>query len=249
MASAITFCATSKSGLGHIRRLTNIGNAVRNRNPSVTLDLLTNAALAGLTEAEIALYRHIEIVERDRMADTLLARGVGGPVLVDTAVVPGLTRLPGPLCMVLRETVASRLGQFQLEGGRPWDLIMLPNPSGEWLPDPAAVSARRVEAVGWIWRAADDAEPAAGDAEAPEHPSVLLASGGGGTGETAQYVRAQVETLVRGLRRAQSGPLEIVQVVGPRSAPDVRIDEVDRDAAVTPRAAPAGLGPRPALAH
>ncbi|NNG02998.1 MAG: hypothetical protein HKM95_02725 [Inquilinus sp.] len=228
MAPAITFCATSKSGLGHLRRLTNIGSALRARDPSLTQDLLTNAAVAGLTDAEIGLYRRIEVVERQEMAEVLRARQGGGPVLVDTAVIPGLDRLPGPLCLVLRETVASHLDRFRLEGGRPWDLIMLPNPLDEWRPDPATISARRVEAVGWIWRPPGRAQSGGNDEGPATGLSVLIASGGGGTGETARYVRGEVEPLIRSLRHSLIKPVEILQTVGPRSSAEARIDGVDR---------------------
>ena len=229
MPAAITFCATSKSGLGHLRRLTNIGGALRSRSPSIPLDLLTNAPVAGLTDAEIGLYRRIDVVERQEMADFLLARQGGGPVLVDTAVIPGLDRLPGPLCLVLRETVASQLNRFHLDGDRPWDLVLLPNPADDWRPDAAAIPARRIEAVGWIWRPPGPVPSAVDDGRSARvGGGLLIATGGGGTGETARYIRGEMEPLIEGLHDGLGSPPEIIQTVGPRSSAEARIDGVDR---------------------
>lgn len=151
MARAIAFCATGKTGLGHLRRIANIARAVRERDPARSMALLTNAPVEALPPEDGALFRRIEVTPRQAMARRLSTRD-SGPVVVDTAVLPRLHAVERPLCLVLRETIPERLPGFRLENGRPWDLIVLPQPAGEWRPDPDLVPARRVAAVGYIYR-------------------------------------------------------------------------------------------------
>jgi predicted glycosyltransferase len=228
MKRAIAFCATGKTGLGHLRRIANIARAVREQDAARPIDLLTNAAVEMLPPEETALFRRIEVMPRQNMANRLLAAD-RGPVVVDTAVLPGLHAVAGPLCLVLRETVPERLGAFELGDGRFWDLIILPQPASERRPDPDLVPARQVEAVGHIYRkprARHDrrdgvSQPATGP------PKVLIASGGGGSGPTAFAFAEEVGRLLVSLREAARAPLQIVQALGPRLPDTAGIPGVD----------------------
>lgn len=221
MSAPITFCATGKTGLGHLRRVTNIAAALAARAPHRPLALLTNAALGGLDDDEARLYRAIASEPRDEMARSLRTRGCALAV-VDTAVLPDLHELDAPLCLVLRETVPDRLARFRLERGRPWDLVLIPNPAAHWMPAPGTVPARRVEAAGWIYRDGGAAPGARGTTR-----SVLVASGGGGSGDTAAAFRERVGALLAAVRTGVREPVEIVQALGPRAGEDARVPGVD----------------------
>jgi predicted glycosyltransferase len=216
VSRTIAFCATGKTGLGHLRRIANIARAVREREAARPIDLLTNAAVEVLPPEERALFRSIEVMPRQEMPRRLLAAD-SGTVVVDTVVLPGLHVIAGPLCLVLRETVRERLAAFRLEDGRAWDLIVLPQPPGEWRPDPDLVAARRVEAVGYIYRKPRaQHDPRDGGEATSRPPRVLIASGGGGSEGTAHAFRIEVGQLVEALREERRAPLEVVQALGPR---------------------------------
>lgn len=220
MSRTIAFCATGKTGLGHLRRIANIARAVREQDAARPIDLLANVPVEMLPPEERAFFRRIEMVPRQAMADRLMAADCG-TVVVDTAVLPGLHAIRAPLCLILRETIAARLAAFRLEDGRAWDLIVLPQPAGEWHSDPDLVPARRVEAVGYIYRKprALRARRDGVGAPATGPPRVLIASGGGGGDLTSLTFRDQMSRLVDALREGMCAPLEVVQALGPR-APD-----------------------------
>jgi hypothetical protein len=213
----IAFCATGKTGLGHLRRIVNIARAMREQHAARPIELLTNAAVEVLPPEERALFRRIEVTPRQEMVRRLLAAD-GGTVVVDTAALPGLHAVERPLCLILRETVRERLAAFRLEDGRAWDLIVLPQPAGEWRPDPDLVPARRVEAVGYIYRKPraqrDEREGVGEPATGPAR--ILIASGGGGSNLTSLIFRDQVGRLVQALREEMRAPLEVIQALGPR---------------------------------
>ncbi|MCZ8102037.1 MAG: phosphotransferase [Burkholderiales bacterium] len=190
--------------------------------------LLTNAPVAGLAQEERQLFESIVVVAKAQMAERLAAMPPG-PVVVDTAVIPRLALLADPLCLVLRETVAHRLPAFRLEAGRPWDLVVIPSPREHWRPDLAAIGARHVEHVNWIYRTVG--RPS-GDSALPSRtrPRVLVATGGGGTADTATGLRGAIDDVLYRLPEGNDRP-EVVQVAGPRLAPEgflqhahVRID-------------------------
>lgn len=238
METTITLCGTGRTGLGHLRRITNIAQALHERRPSVPLQLLTNASPEGLTKTEVALYRNIRVVPRAEMA-THLVGSRGGPVVVDTAVLPGLHEVDAPLCLILRETLLTKLERFRLEGARRWDLIIVPHPIEEWRPQAGVIPAKRLEAVGWIYR-----QPSVASQSSHNIPpgrktvtrrTVLIASGGGGSGDTWAAFRKTVEQLIRRLRALTDLPLDFVQAVGPRASIDARIPGVDRSISPGPR--------------
>jgi ABC-type bacteriocin/lantibiotic exporter with double-glycine peptidase domain len=49
------FCATGKSGLGHLRRVTNIASALHQLDPSLKLVLVTNSTVAGSSKIAVVL--------------------------------------------------------------------------------------------------------------------------------------------------------------------------------------------------
>jgi predicted glycosyltransferase len=229
MTEAVTFCATGRTGLGHLRRVTNIARALDESSPGLGFRLLTNAALGGLTAEEADLYQDVVILERCHMVDRMRAES-GGPVVVDTAVLPGLNELDRPLCLILRQTVADKVGHFALDRGRPWDLVILPNPEGHWRPDSSVLPARSVAAVGWIYRHSELSDPR--NVERRERRSasarVLIATGGGGTEDGAAMLGRDLAALLHALREAVRDPFEIVQCLGPSAPATARVDGVDR---------------------
>jgi len=181
----------------------------------------------GLLPEERLLFRRTEVAPRQEMAHRLLV-SEHGPVVVDTAVLPGLHAVAGPLCLILRETVPERLWAFKLEDGRPWDLLILPQPAGEWCPDPDLVPARRVEAVGYIYRRPRVRYQRGGSgAPISGPPQVLIASGGGGSGSTASAFAQEVGRLLVGLREVMRTPVLIVQALGPRGTEQTGVPGAD----------------------
>ena len=235
----MTFCATGKSGLGHLRRVVNVAKALRDTRSRLNLALLTNAPVEDLAAQGLEIYAQVQRAERADMASRL--KSFQGPIVVDTAVVPGLQSCPGPLCLILRETRAQNLGQFRLEGGRPWDLILVPNPKDHWSPDPEQLPARKIVHTGWIYRSTAGTDNAGGPQEtAPKSgagpalpfpashlPTVLVASGGGGKDETARSFRAEVDGLLARLRDLCGREFRVVQALGPLAPANAQLDQAD----------------------
>ncbi|MCP5151185.1 MAG: hypothetical protein H6983_05970 [Ectothiorhodospiraceae bacterium] len=224
-AGAVAFCATGRTGLGHLRRLANVATELARLAPGLPLALLANAPPDGLEPAARALLPWTPCAGRDALAATLADAGPR-VVVVDTAVVPGLAALPAPLVLVLRECPDAAVGRFALDGGRPWDRVVVPNPAAHWLPPAGTPSARRLDAVGWIYRHRSAARPAT------PRPRLLVASGGGGNPDTAAAFRDRVAVLVAGVRQRLGAEVEVVQALGPRAPASSRLPDVD--AAIQP---------------
>lgn len=197
----VWFCATGRTGLGHLRRVSTIAQALSRRRGRPADALLTNATLAGVV-ADRAVFGAVERRDRDTMASSLPR---GAVAVVDTAVVPGIESHDGPLVLVLRETPGDRVGRFRLPGGRPWDLVIVPNPRDHWMPDDGL--GPRVEPTGWIYRKAPRGTTSTGKAE------VLIATGGGGGEEIAATLRETIDPILAAARRR--GTFTAVQAVGP----------------------------------
>ena len=225
MNRTLYFCATGKSGLGHLRRLTNIARALHRRSPDMRLALMSNAPLAGITGREQSLYSEIITTPRAEMATRLAAARPAG-VVVDTAVLPDLSSLAVPLTLVLRETAAEYLSRFSLSPDRPWDLLLLPNPHDEWRPAANTVPARRVEALGWIYRSAPESAPEY-RRSTDSHCRMLIASGGGGCNESWPAISAHLARTIRRVRERLGSKLVVSQVLGPRAPRDARVSGVD----------------------
>lgn len=215
------FCATGKSGLGHLRRLATIARGLGKLDPDSRPSLVTNAAVSGVERQDHEAFAEIALVERSAMAGFLAERQPSA-VVVDTAVIEGLERLQCPLALVLRETPADRLSRFQFADGRRWDLLLVPNPVEHWLPDSSVDLARRTEAVGWIYRPT----PAVRRPER-DQASVLVATGGGGTEATSAALRHSIDAIVKAARDRAAKPFVVRQAVGPRLPASGLLEEAD----------------------
>jgi hypothetical protein len=114
------------------------------------------------------------------------------------------------------------VARFALEAGRPWDLIIVPNPREHWLPEVGENFARRVAPVGWIYRRTQAFSPPANEAT-----RVLVATGGGGTPETAAALKSEFDPIIEFARAAARRPFTVVQAIGPRAAPEGRLEQAD----------------------
>lgn len=213
-----------------MRRITNIARSLKNRAPEATLALVTNATPAGMTDEEVGLFGDVAVVPRNEMTGYLKGKGAR-TVVVDTAVLPGLHRLDARLALLLRETIACRLDRFRLEGGRKWDLVMLPNPVDHWQPSSEAIPARNIRALGWVYRRPVEStfplHPVDSSVEENNRPRLLIASGGGGSGNKWNSFRTDVSRLLSELQRCLETKAVVYQVLGPRAGEDARIDGVD----------------------
>jgi predicted glycosyltransferase len=217
----ICFLATSKSGLGHLRRVGTIAGSVKEIAPGRRLHLISNARPEGLPVADLAVFDTVQVTERADMAQAV-PTGKEVTVVLDTITVPGIERLNAPLALVLREAPDAQLHRFRLAQGRPWDLAIIANPKEHWMPSLAALSARRAAAVGWIYRSAGVRRQTAGPV-----PTVLVATGGGGTAETARALYGVLDGLLAKAKGA-APPFTVVQAIGPRALAFGRLAAADR---------------------
>jgi hypothetical protein len=220
-ASDICFLATSKSGLGHLRRSATIAMCLRSLAPERKLHLISNAEPDGLPDHEIRAFDTVQVLERDRMAEGAVKTSAG-LLMLDTITVPGIETLGRPLVLVLRETPDNQLHRFRLEGGRPWDLVVVANPEDHWMPEPAKLAARDVVPAGWIYR------PTGPRMQTPKPtPTVLVATGGGGTAETTGRLYAAIDAVLS-LARTCGPAFEVVQAIGPRARGFGQLRQADR---------------------
>lgn len=206
----ICFLATSKSGLGHLRRAATIARQLRALAAGRGLHLISNADPLGLTEADLRAFDTVQVLERDQMAEGAASTGAGVLVL-DTVIVPRVEAMGLPLALVLRETPEAQLGRFTMAGGRPWDLAIIANPRNHWMPDAALLRAVDTVPVGWIYRPTG-ARQEGGAAL----PTVLVATGGGGTAETAKALYARIDDVLT-TARLTAPAFRVVQAIGPRA--------------------------------
>lgn len=227
-AARVTFCATGKTGLGHLRRVTNIATEIRKANSDIALGLMTNSSPSGLTESEVALYDRIDQAPRETMAERL-SGFAAGVVVVDTAVIPELDQIESPLCLVLRETPDDRIDRFRLQRDRPWDLVLVPNPQDDWQPPAGRIDARQVDCVGWIYRRTDRSDGADRPARSDVgQRRILVAAGGGGNVETTSYLASEIgPILTEAMSRVPSG-IDACQAIGPRAPSGSRFPGVTR---------------------
>jgi predicted glycosyltransferase len=217
----ICFVATSKSGLGHLRRVVTIAQALNALAPQRRLHLVSNALPLGIPENELSVFAGIRIADRAVMAGAAAKTGAGILVL-DTITVPGVEGLGLPLVLVLRETPEGQLHRFDLAGGRAWDLVVIANPAGHWMPANAMLRARQWAAVGWIYRSSGARQ--GGHAA---RPAVLVATGGGGTLQTAGALYAAIDAVFCRARQ-HAPPFEVVQAIGPRATGFGQLAQADR---------------------
>lgn len=220
-AADICFLATSKSGLGHLRRSATIARCLRAMAPWKRLHLVSNAKPDGLTENDIGAFDTVQILERVRMAQGVGVTGAGILVL-DTVTVPGVEHLGLPLALILRETPDVEMRRFDLDEGRPWDLVVIANPQDHWMPKAADLRARTFDAAGWIYRPTGPRQGAG-----PAVTTVLVATGGGGTKETARVLYAQIDAVLAQARHSAPA-FDVIQAIGPRAQDFGQLVQADR---------------------
>lgn len=211
MACRIAFCGTSRSGLGHLRRISTIAAAVRKRRPDVQLWLLTNAEPAGLTAEDLDAFSSVTVCERADMANVLSTSGVDLAVF-DTIKLTGIGVYRGRSALILREVPNELLDSFRRDDACPWDCVLVPNAPGHWEPRVDAGFARRIEAVGWIRRASGRRGPHESSA------GIVLATGGGGSAGTRAQLYPLLERVIASTRSRLGRPFRLRQALGPRSA-------------------------------
>lgn len=217
----ICFLATSKSGLGHLRRSVTIAMRLRAMAPGRKLHLISNAAPDGILGDELRPFDMVQVRDRDQMAAAAVETR-SGILVLDTMTVPGIEEVGLPKVLVLREAPHNQLTRFRLAGDKPWDLVLIANPEAHWMPRPGDLAARQMVATGWIYRATRSSALAE-----RALPRVLVATGGGGTAETAEWLYRTVDAVLGAARK--TGPrFEVVQAIGPRARHFGRIGQADR---------------------
>lgn len=206
----IAFLGTSRSGLGHLRRIANIARQVAKRAPSARLSLLTNSEPAALSRADVACFAQIIVCEKSDMSTVLAKMGVTLAV-VDTMVLPGIGVYHGRSVLILRETPPDRLGLFRRDDGRAWDCVIVPNRAEDWMPRLAPDYARRVVAAGWILRRTGVRWPQ------EESAGIVVATGGGGTQETRADLFPLLSELLAKAKVGSRTGFSIRQALGPRA--------------------------------
>lgn len=219
----VWFLATSKSGLGHLRRLSNIANHMAESDACPAIGLLTNATLpADWKENDRETYRHLKVAERHQMTGALAGESVT-VIVVDTAIVPHLSSRDEPLVLILREMPEDRIEAFRLPGGRPWDLVIVPNPEDHWMPNPRQDFAREIAAVGWVYR-----RPTSVSKQAGAEPRLLIATGGGGKPDDAGKLRRQLDAIIASLRSGAARPFTVEQALATRAPDQARLCGADK---------------------
>ncbi len=212
------FCATGRSGLGHIRRLTNIVRELHGLQADSSFHLVCNASVDGLTDCERRLFASVSVVDRARMAAHLASHSPA-LVVVDTAVIPGIENLGCPLVLIMRETRDSMVAEFALGNGRVWDAVIAPNPDGHWQPDAAQLPSRSFHAVGWIYRAAD----IAGERPTESDQRTILVSASGGGKSTATTLYEQIDAMLKRVCEIADFDLVVRQLISPRGPTGVSL--------------------------
>ena len=219
----IWFLATSKSGLGHLRRISNIAGHMAAGVQHSSFGLITNAAFSsGLDQAQRELFYQVKVAERPQMTGQLAGEPVSA-IVVDTAIVPGIESRDEPLVLILRETPEDRVEAFRLPGGRPWDLVIIPNPEGHWMPRLGGDFARNVAAVGWVYRRSATVPRPVG-----AQSRLLIATGGGGKADGAAAMRGLLDAIIASLRAGTSYPFTVDQALATRAPAQARLHGADR---------------------
>lgn len=206
----IAFLGTSRSGLGHLRRIANVAGQTVRRDPTCKLSLFTNAEPAGLSKTEVACFSEIILCDKTEMCAALTASQVKLAV-ADTMTLPGIEAYRGKSVLMLRETPQNRLKRFVRDDGKAWDCVIVPNNAAHWMPSFAPDFARRVEAVGWILRPTGARRPS------EESAGIVLATGGGGTADTRAELYPLLAALLTKVKARSPKGIRIRQALGPRA--------------------------------
>ena len=207
---SIWFCATSKTGLGHLRRCTSIAQSINQLDPSLGLGLMTNSTCENLYDFGLPIFANNTFVTRQEMAGNLSGASKY-PVVIDTAILPGVETIERPLILILRETPDNLISGFNMSSNRQWDLVIVPNPEAHWLPSAKLINARDIKAVGWIYRKTEISQFTSND-----KPTVLVATGGGGSRDTASKIKKIVDKIIRNARSNLSKNFVVKQAAGPK---------------------------------
>ena len=218
-ATQIVFFATSKSGLGHLRRSATIARALRRAAPNRHLRLITNAAPQGLDKDDISAFDHIAVAERDQMS------AAAGPApfiaVLDTMNLPELEDRAKARILILRETPKEHLSRFHPHHC-PWTRVLIANPADHWVPQMPDGTTQGLVSIGWIYRRADMPSP-----PPRRRAQLLIATGGGGTAQTSAELYDQIGTLLSRLRKACPVPFDAVQAIGPRAKDFGQVSGID----------------------
>jgi hypothetical protein len=209
MKKRVIFVGTAKSGLGHLRRIASIAARMYTHGRAHELVLLTNAEPAGLSREDLSVFSRICLCQRPDMAALLVREGCDLAVL-DTVKLPGFERFQDRAALILRETPAPNLEGFRRAGGRPWDMLVLPNPVDQWDPKVGPSFATTVVHTGWIFRETGPrgADPSSG---------IIVAMGGGGNPQTRAILYPVLNHILDETRRQVGVPVRIRQALGPRA--------------------------------
>ena len=206
----IAFLGTSRSGLGHLRRIANIARHMASREPLARMTLITNAAPTGLGRDDLAPFQQVIVCGTSDMSGVLVSTRVSLAV-ADTMILPGIGAYRGKSALILRETPHDRLPMFGRDDGRAWDVVLLPNAADHWKPDLPPGFAHRVEPVGWIARPTGVFK--SGDASA----GIVLATGGGGNVQTRAALYPLLTDLLKKARSHCKQGFRLRQALGPRA--------------------------------
>lgn len=210
-ATHIAFLGTSRSGLGHLRRIATVARQVASCDARARLTLVTNAEPAGLASADLAPFRQIVVCETSVMTRFLDQSGVTLAV-ADTMTLPDFAAYRGRSALILRETSPDGVSRLRRDDGRPWDLVLVPNTADHWMPGADRSFSARIEPVGWIRR------PTGCRAPWERSAGIVLATGGGGTQDTRAMLYPRLtELLARARGRARSR-FRVRQALGPRAS-------------------------------
>lgn len=208
--SHIAFFGTSRSGLGHLRRIANIARQIASRYACAQMTLITNAEPAGMGTGDLCVFSNIVTCPTSDMARWLVNAKVSLAV-ADTMALPGIGDYTGHIALILRETPQDKLVRFVRDDGQAWDVVLVPNSADHWLPDLPRHYARCVEPVGWVRRATGCRR------DEDESAGVVLATGGGGNDQTRALLYPVLDTLFGKTRSVCKTGFRIRQALGPRA--------------------------------
>ncbi len=183
--------------------------------------MISNACPEGMDDHALRAFDTVQVLERDRMTKAV-ANTHAGVLVLDTITVPGIELLGMPLALVLRETPDDQLHRFRLAQGKPWDLAIIANPKDHWMPQPADLAAHSVVPAGWIYRPTGRKKGTGSPV-----PTVLVATGGGGTAETARTLYPEIDAILS-LARQRGPAFDVVQAIGPRAKCFGQLAQADR---------------------
>lgn len=222
----VTFCVTSKSGLGHLARIHHIARAMRNDADFGTLSLLSNAEfptdIFHGPQKGLDLFDEVRITEKCHFT-SMLTELQSHVVVIDTAVVPEVGQINVPKVLVMRETRKNKLPLFVPTQGKGWDLIIVPNPPDHWSPDRQLLPAHSIQHVGWIY---DDCAIKPEFKMEDVQRKILLCAGGGGNSAWLEW-EPRLQKLICDASSELESHLHVTQLLGPRASASARFDWCD----------------------